>query len=91
MYNDDECLRRIQLTHAAAVTYRSPKSKEKLLGAHLAEAVLAIEEECGEIASRRKRERQRALAPAALFSEARASIIERIKSILIQDFMLAIR
>jgi hypothetical protein len=91
MYNDDECLRRIELAHAAAVTYRSPKSKERVYDAYLSRAVLAIEAECDEIAYRRKRSRQRALAPAALFSEAQASIIERIKSLLIQDFMLAIR
>jgi hypothetical protein len=91
MYNDDECLRRIELSHVAAVTYRGPKSKERAYGAHLTGAVLAIEAECVEISCRRKRERQRVLAPAALFKEAQASIIERIKAIIIQDFILAIR
>jgi len=85
----DETLRHIDLAHVAAVTYRHPKSKEKSLCAHLAAALRAVEAESGEIAWRRKRDRQPKLSPSALFKAAQVSIAERIKGVLMQDFILA--
>ena len=89
-YNDDEYLRRLKLAHIRAISYRSPKSKERAFGAHLAGALLAVAAECDVIARRRKRERRAALAPAALFGAAQASIIERVTSLLIHDFLLTL-
>jgi len=85
----DEDLRRIDLAHVAAVTYRRPRSKEEPRRAHLAAALWAIEAESGEIAQIRKRDRQPTLSPSALFKLAQKSISERIKGVLIQDFIMA--
>jgi hypothetical protein len=85
----DEALRRIDLAHVAAVTYRRPKSKGGLRCAHLAAALWAVEAESGEIAWCRKRDRQPKLSPSALFKAAQISVTERIKGVLMQDFILA--
>ena len=91
MYVTDEYLRPIELAHVAAATYRRPNSKEKRRGNHLAAALWAIEAESGEIAWYRKRDRQPTLSPSALFKVAQNSVAERIKGILLQDFILASR